>query len=62
MYEVKKKNCLTKNALLLYLLLINFLRSQSSLNTLPSFQEGLSLCHFVGVMHHYTGNVCARQQ
>jgi len=45
-----------------YLLLINFLRSQSRLDALSGFQKRLSLRHFVGIMHHDTGHVCARQQ
>lgn len=45
-----------------YLLLINFLCGQPRLDALSGFQKRLSLCHFVGVMHHDTGHVRARQQ
>lgn len=61
-YGEKKKKKTNFFPLRTYLLLIDFLRGKSRLDTLPGFQKRLSLRHLVRVMHHHAGHVRARQQ
>ena len=48
--------------LIIYLLLVLFLRCQSSLNALPGLHKSLSLSDFTGVVSKNPSNICGNKK
>ena len=47
---------------MIYLLLVLFLRRQSSLNALPGLHKSLSLSDFTGVVSKNPSDICANKK